>query len=80
MPRLKAHEIRRLQALAAKGDGLAVISTVQPITSAAFLTGNFGINFYDLESWSALDPTGFLVSDPATPSAELPINEKTPDF
>lgn len=80
MPRLKAHEIRRLRALAAKGHGLAVISTVQPITSAAFHTGNFGINFYDLKSWSALDPTGFLVSDPATPSAELPINEKTPDF
>jgi hypothetical protein len=36
-----------------------VVSTLQPISPSAFSTGNFGVNFYRLESWEMLDPKEF---------------------
>jgi hypothetical protein len=59
IPRIKAREIGRLMKLAALNNGSAVISTLQPISSRAFSTGNFGVNFYKLDGWNLLDPTEF---------------------
>jgi hypothetical protein len=59
IPRLKAREVSRLLKLAAENRGSAVVSTLQPIPSLAFSTGNFGVNFYELDGWKVLDPTEF---------------------
>ncbi|HKU50176.1 MAG TPA: restriction endonuclease, partial [Nitrososphaera sp.] len=59
IPRLKAYEIRRLVALAGKNDGKPVVSTLQPFPASAFSTGNFSVNFYEIDSWKVLDPTCF---------------------
>ena len=59
IPRLKANEISRLMKLASENNGHAVISTLQPILSRVFSTGNFGVNFYKLDGWNVLDPTEF---------------------
>jgi Holliday junction resolvase len=62
IPRLKAREVRTLIKLAADNKGSAVVSTLQPSSAAAFSTGNFGVNFYELDSWKIIDPTEFLGS------------------
>lgn len=62
IPRLKAREVRSLMKLADENRGSAVISTLQPFSARAFSTGTFGVNFYELDSWRALDPTEFLGS------------------
>ena len=59
IPRIKAREVRRLIELAGRNNGSAVVSTLQPISPSAFSTGNFGVNFYRLESWEMLDPKEF---------------------
>ena len=56
LPRLKGREISRLRVLANERKGIAVISTLQPLASGAFLTGNYALNFYEIESWRVLDP------------------------
>ena len=56
LPRLRSLEISRLKEFANERKGLAVLSTLQPLTSGAFLTGNFAINFYEMGSWKILDP------------------------
>ena len=60
IPRLKAREVRRLIKLAKENQGSAVVSTLQPSAASAFSTGTFGVNFYELDNWTILDPTGFL--------------------
>jgi Holliday junction resolvase len=59
IPRLKGREVRRLIKLAKENHGSAVVSTLQPFRAGAFSTGNFAVNFYEIDSWSLLDPTVF---------------------
>lgn len=59
IPRLKGREVSRLTKLARENNGSAVVSTLQPFHAGAFSTGNFSVNFYELDSWSVLDPTVF---------------------
>jgi hypothetical protein len=56
LPRLRSREVSRLKEFANERKGLAVLSTLQPFASGAFLTGNFAINFYEIDSWKNLDP------------------------
>ena len=59
IPRLKAREVRRLIKMAGDNNGTAVVSTLQPFPASAFSTGNFSVNFYEIDSWSVLDPSVF---------------------
>lgn len=45
--------------MASDNSGTAVVSTLQPFPASAFSTGNFAVNFYELDSWSVLDPSVF---------------------
>lgn len=56
IPRLKGRELRALRKLAIDKRGLAVVSTVQPFSVSTFSTGNFAMNFYEIDSWERLDP------------------------
>lgn len=68
IPRLKSDEMRRLQSIARAGSGLAVVATLQPFNSGAFSTGNFALNFYEIDSWNAVDPV--LATDSEMSRAE----------
>ena len=59
IPRLKTREIRSLKKMASERKGTAVVSTLQPFSAGAFSTGNFAVNFYEIDSWTSLDPTEF---------------------
>ncbi len=57
VPRLRSREIGRLLKMAGESSGSAIVATFQPLGTGAYSTGNFDINFYEIDSWKALDPT-----------------------
>jgi hypothetical protein len=59
IPRLRSYEVKRLQELAERDNGIPVVSTFQPFPGG-FSTGNYSILFYALPSWQMLDPIEFL--------------------
>ena len=55
IPRLRGYEVKRLMDLADRTSGLPVVATYQPYKQG-FITGNYSILFYLLDSWDLLDP------------------------